>query len=39
LTSRRTLALDQRHVARIIAVMLDQVQGEQHRLMAPRWRR
>ena len=29
------LALDQRQVAQVVAVMLDQVEGEQHRLMAP----
>ena len=29
------LALDQRQVAQIVAVMLDQVEGEQHRLMSP----
>jgi hypothetical protein len=29
------LALDQRQVAKVRTVMLDQVEGEQHRLMAP----
>jgi hypothetical protein len=29
------LALDQRQVAEVDAVMLDQVEGEQHRFMAP----
>ena len=29
------LALDQRQVAQITAVMLDQVEGEQHHLMSP----
>jgi len=33
------LALDQRQVAQVLAVMLDQVEGEQHRLMAPSWLR
>ena len=30
------LALDQRQVAQVVAVMLDQVEGVQYRLMAPR---
>ena len=29
------LALDQRQIAQVVAVMLDQVEGVQHRLMAP----
>ena len=29
------LAVDQRQVAQVVAVMLDQVEREQHRLMAP----
>ena len=28
------LALDQRHLAQVVAVMLDQIEGLQHRLMA-----
>jgi hypothetical protein len=31
-----SLALDQRQVAQVVAVMLDQVEGVQYRLMAPR---
>jgi hypothetical protein len=29
------LTLDQRQVSQVVAVMLDQVEGEQHRFMAP----
>jgi hypothetical protein len=29
------LALDQRQAAQVVAVMLDQVEGERHRLMSP----